>query len=107
MKSEDVYADLAEDFEARFDTLNSEVDRPLPIGKNKKIIGLMKDESGRRTMKGQRLLLVTMYLEHRAREFSFLKLLSTNTPRNVSLELPSIKEVLIVMDFKLISDRNE
>lgn len=52
MKSEDVYADLAEDFEARFDTLNSEVDRPLTIGKNKKIIGLMKDESGRRTMKG-------------------------------------------------------
>ena len=52
MKSENVYADLAEDFEARFDTLNSEVDRPLRIGKNKKMIGLMKDESGRRTMKG-------------------------------------------------------
>ena len=55
----------------------------------------------------QRLLLVTMYLEHREREFSFLKLLSRNTPRNVSLELPFIKEVLIVMDFKLISDRNK
>ena len=55
----------------------------------------------------QRLLLVTMHLEHREREFSFLKLLSRNTPINVSLELPSIKEVLIVMDFKLISDRNE
>ena len=30
----------------RFDTSNYEVDRPLPTGKNKKVIGLMKDELG-------------------------------------------------------------
>ena len=30
----------------RFDTSNSEVKRPLPTGKNKKVIGLMKDELG-------------------------------------------------------------
>ena len=30
----------------RFDTSNCEVNRPLPMGKNKKVIGLMKDELG-------------------------------------------------------------
>ena len=34
----------AEDVETRFDTSNYELDRPLPKGKNKKVIGLMKDE---------------------------------------------------------------
>ena len=32
--------------ESRFDTSNYEVNRPLPTGKNKKVIGLMKDELG-------------------------------------------------------------
>ena len=30
----------------RIDTSNYEVNRPLPTGKNKKVIGLMKDELG-------------------------------------------------------------
>ena len=38
------YEDIANDVENRFDTSNYEVNRPLPMGKNKKIIGLMKDE---------------------------------------------------------------
>ena len=46
IKIEDFYKDIANDVEKRFDTLNYEVDRPLPTGKNKKIIGLMKDELG-------------------------------------------------------------
>ena len=32
------------DVETRFDTSNYQLDRPLPIGKNKKVIGLMRDE---------------------------------------------------------------
>ena len=36
VKSEDVYADLAEDFETRLDTSNYDVGRPLPTGKNNK-----------------------------------------------------------------------
>ena len=32
------------------DTSNYEVNRPLPIGKNKKVVGLMKDEVGRKIM---------------------------------------------------------
>ena len=36
----------------RFDTLNYELDRLLPKGKNKKVIGLMKDELGRKILTG-------------------------------------------------------
>ena len=50
IKTEDFYKDIANDVEKRFDTSNYEVDRPLPTGKNKKVIGLMKDELGGRIM---------------------------------------------------------
>ena len=46
IKREDFYEDIANDVEKRFDTSNYKVDRPLPTGKNKKVIGLMKDELG-------------------------------------------------------------
>ena len=46
IKTEDFYKDIANDVEKRFDTSNYEVNRPLPTGKNKKVIGLMKDELG-------------------------------------------------------------
>ena len=46
IKTEDFYADIANDVEERFDTSGYVPDRPLPIGKNKKVIGLMKDELG-------------------------------------------------------------
>ena len=48
IKTEDFYNDIANDVEKRFDTSNYECDRPLPTGKNKKVIGLMKDELGGR-----------------------------------------------------------
>ena len=43
---EDFYKDIAEDVPARFDTSGYNPDRPLPVGLNKKVIGLMKDELG-------------------------------------------------------------
>ena len=43
IKTEDVYKDIANNVEKRFDTSNYEVNRPLPTGKNKKFIGSMKD----------------------------------------------------------------
>ena len=46
IKTEDFYTDIADDVEYKFDTSNYEVDRSLPTGKNKKVIGLMKDELG-------------------------------------------------------------
>ena len=46
IKTDDIYKDIAEDVETRFDTSNYELERPLPKGKNKKVITLMKDELG-------------------------------------------------------------
>ena len=48
IKTEDFYKDIANYVEKRFDTSNYECDRPLLTGKNKKVIGLMKDELGGR-----------------------------------------------------------
>ena len=46
IKIKDFYKNNAQDVEERFDTSNYVVDRPLPKGKKKKVIGLMKDELG-------------------------------------------------------------
>ena len=55
IKTDDIYKDIAEDVEARFDTSNYELefnstDRPFPKGKNKKVIRLMKDDLGGKIM---------------------------------------------------------
>ena len=43
IKTENVYEDIADNADKRLDTSNDEADRPLPIGKNKRLIGLMTD----------------------------------------------------------------
>ena len=44
VKLGNVYVDLVGNVQKRFDTSNYEIKRPLPIDKNKRKIGLMKDE---------------------------------------------------------------
>ena len=51
VKTGAIYKDIAEDIETRYDTLNFEVDRPLPKGKNNKVINLIKDELGGQIIK--------------------------------------------------------
>ena len=46
VKADDIFKDIAEDFETRFDTLNFELGRQLPKEKNKKVIGLIEAELG-------------------------------------------------------------
>ena len=48
IETEDFFADFADDVEEMFNTSGHDKKdaRPLPIGKNKKVIGLMKDELG-------------------------------------------------------------
>ena len=45
------YKDIAKDVEKEYDTSNYTVERPLPMGMNKKVIGVMKDELGGKIMK--------------------------------------------------------
>ena len=46
VKTKDFYKDISENVIERFDTFNYIHDMPLPIGVNKKVLGLMKDELG-------------------------------------------------------------
>ena len=64
MKANDFYKDISDDVEWKFDTSNYEVKKPLSIGKNKKVIGLMKDELG-----GE---IITEFVALRPKTYSYL-----------------------------------
>ena len=64
IKTNDFYKDIASDVENRFDTSNYEANRPLSTGKNKKVIGLMKDELGGK--------IITEFVTLRPKTYSFL-----------------------------------
>ena len=73
IKTNDFYKDIASDVENRFDTSNYKTNtaetsslerRPLPTGKNKKVIGLMKDELGGN--------IITEFVTLRPKTYSFL-----------------------------------
>ena len=64
IKTKDFYEDIANDVKNRFDTSNYEVNRPLPMGKNKKVIGLMKDELGGK--------IITEFVTLRPKTYSYL-----------------------------------
>ena len=64
IKTNDFYEDIASDVENSFDTSNYEVKRLLPMGKNKKVIGLMKDELGGK--------IITEFVTLRPKTYSFL-----------------------------------
>ena len=51
IKTENFYKDIADDVEKKYGTSNYTVERPLPMGKNKKVIGMIKDELGGKLMK--------------------------------------------------------
>ena len=52
IKTKDFFEDISNDIERWFDTSNYDKNdkRPLPIGKNKKVPGLFKDELGGKIM---------------------------------------------------------
>ena len=50
IETDDFYKDIAEDIKDRFDTSGYNPNQSLPVGLNKKVIGLMKDELGEEIM---------------------------------------------------------
>ena len=64
IKTKDFYKDISSDVDKRFDTSNYEVNRPLPTGKNKKVIGLMKGELGGK--------IITEFVILRPKAYSYL-----------------------------------
>ena len=64
IKTNDFHEDIASDIENKFDISNYEVNRPLQTGKNKKVIGLMKDELGGK--------IITEFVTLRSKTYSFL-----------------------------------
>ena len=64
--AKDFYKDIANDVERWFDTFNynENDERPLPIGKNKKVIGLFKDE-----LEGK---IMEEFCELRAKRYAYL-----------------------------------
>ena len=66
IKTEDFYKDISTDIDRWFDTFNFDKNdnRPLKIGKNKKVLGKFKDEIGRKIM--------TKFCGLRAKTYTFL-----------------------------------
>ena len=64
IENEDFYRDIANDVEKRFDTggYSKDDNKPLPIGKNKKEIGPMKDELDGKIMTEFATLRTKMYV---------------------------------------------
>ena len=88
----DIYKDIAEDVERRFDILNYEIDIPLPKGKNKNVTGLMKKELG-----GQiKIKLVSL----RAKTYSYLKVNNDDDKKAKGTNRYLIKRKLKIKDCK-------
>ena len=68
IKTHYFYRDIAADVEKRFDNggYSKDDDRSLPIGKNKKVVGLMKDELGGKIM--------TEFVAFRAKMYAYKKI---------------------------------
>ena len=92
IKTNDFYKDIASDVENRFDTSNYEVNRPLPTGKNKKVIGLMKDELGGK--------IITEFVTLRPKTYSFLTDDGKEDKKAKGTKKCIIKKVIKFNDYK-------
>ena len=99
IKTNDFYEDIASDVENRFDTSNYEVNRPLPTGKNKKVISLMKDELG-----GKK---ITEFVTLRPKKYSFLTDYGKKDKKAKGIKKCIIKKMIKFNDYKkcLLNDK--
>ena len=92
IKTEDFYEDIADDVEKRFDTSNYECNRLLPKGKNKKVIGLMKDELGGK--------IITEFAALRPKTYSYLMDDGNSDKKAKGTKKCVITEILKFNDYK-------
>ena len=92
IKTNDFYKDIANNVENRFDTLNYEVNRPLPTRKNKKIIGLMKDGLGGK--------IITEFVTLRPKTYSFLTDDGKEDKKAKGTKKCIIKKMIKFIDYK-------
>ena len=71
IKTEYFYKDIADDVKSKYDTSNYDVDRILPKGMNKNVVGLMKDELGGK--------IITEFVALKPKSYSYL----TDDDKNV------------------------
>ena len=92
IKTEDFYADIADDVPARFDTSGPIPDRPLPISLNKNFIGLLKDE-----LVGA---IMTEFIALRPKLYSYKKLDGEEDKKCKGIKKCAVKKTLMFEDYK-------
>ena len=83
---------IADDVEKSFDTSNYEVDRPLSTGKNKKLVGLTKDELGGKIM--------TEFVALIPKTYSYLMDVGNSDKREKRTKKVVIKQILKFNNYK-------
>ena len=101
IKTEEYYEDIADDVPARFNTSGYCPDRPLPVGLNKKVIGLMKDELGGKIM--------TEFMALRPKLYSYKVLDGSEDNKCKGIKKCVVKKTLTFEDYKtcLFNDSTE
>ena len=99
IKTNGFYKDIANDVENRFDTSNYVVNRPLPMGRNKKVIGLMKDELGGK--------IITEFVSLRPKTYSYLTDDGKDDKKAKGTKKCVIKKMIKFNDYKkcLLNDK--
>ena len=92
IKTKDFYENIANDVDEGFGTSNYESDRPLPTGKNKKVIVLMKDELGGKIM--------TEFVALRPKTYSYLMNDNIEVKKAKGTKKCIIKRMLKFSDYK-------
>ena len=92
IKTEDFYEDIADDVPARFDTSGYCLNQPLPVGLNKKVIGLMKNELGGKIM--------TEFVALRPKLYSYRKLDGSEDMKCKGIKKCVVKKTLTFEDYK-------
>ena len=90
IKTKDFYTDIVDDLPARFDTSSYLIgcsNRPLPVGMNKKVIGLMKDE-----LEGA---IMTEFVALRSKLYSYRKLHGAEDKKCKGIKKWGIKKCVI------------